>query len=549
MQIFLVKRLAQKFFTSRFLLTLLFLASACSDATTPAPSSPTPLPPPPRTVTSSTPTTTLTPTRVSLTHTRAAVTMQTHSPTTPLWDPTSTPNPTPLGTPPLPPASDTNVYFQAVTIAAYPYENFLYDAYDRSTNFSLRALDRDAYNARVSARDIRSKTFRAVILENRYLKLAFLPELGGRLYQITYKPTNQNLLYNNPVLKPTPWGMSIQKGWLAAGGIEWAFPTQEHGYEWNAPWNFETQVSDAEAMILLRDSDAVNRARVRLRVVLPAGAAYFRIETRVENPTAQPQRLQFWNNAMLNLGAEKISPQTEIIFPSDAVFLHTTANEWIPREWIPGNRATAPSVPVSMSNLAGRDLRWFQNWDTYLGFFAVDTAPAELATNFVGAYNHATQLGIARVFPPADAPGVKVFAFGPNFCCRDAYTDDASEYFELWGGIPRTFFPDDDVTFAAGETRAWTEYWLPLAGTNGLDAAAQDAALTLDVRDHQAMLTAYSAVTRAVHLVLKQNNEIVFAHQVTLTPDQVWSNQVSVSNDALEFQMRDLNDQLIVTAR
>lgn len=458
-------------------------------------------------------------------------------------DPTSTPLPTPGGTKPAPPASDANIYFETVTINAYPYQEFLHAERDPGTHILFQAFDRAAYDA--APRTPQPRTFRAVILENRYLKLTFLPDLGGRLYQITYKATGQSLLYNNRVLKPSPWGMPEQGGWLAVGGIEWAFPTQEHGYEWNASWTFETQLSDTAATIILRDSDAVDRPLVQIRVTLPAHAANFKIEPRIKNPTASPQRLQFWDNAQLNLGAQSLSPATEFIFPSDSVWIHSTGNAWISPDAIPAPGATVPKAPVSLSNLDGRDLRFYRNWDNYLGVFA----GAELATNFVGAYNHEADLGIARVFPPAQAPGVKLFAFGPNFCCRNLYTDDDSGYFELWGGISRTFFADDDVTLAPGETREWTEYWLPIAHTNGLSAASADTAISLQVRDNQANVTAYSAITRDVMVVLTENGTIARTRHVTLTPTHVWSEQIPVPNSvtAIRLQLRDLQGNLIVT--
>ncbi|MCZ7671376.1 MAG: DUF5107 domain-containing protein [Chloroflexi bacterium] len=66
------------------------------------------------------------------------------------------------------------------------------------------------------------RTFQAITLHNRYVSATVLPELGGRLYQFTDKMTGRQLLYNNPILKPTVWG---HRGWwLASGGIEWAFP-------------------------------------------------------------------------------------------------------------------------------------------------------------------------------------------------------------------------------------------------------------------------------------------------------------------------------------
>lgn len=95
------------------------------------------------------------------------------------------------------------------------------------------------------------RQFTAVILQNSTISLTVLPELGGRLYQIEDKATGRRLLYNNPVLKPTAWGW--RGWWLAAGGIEWAFPTDEHGLNEYRPWQYTTQTLSNTATITVSD--------------------------------------------------------------------------------------------------------------------------------------------------------------------------------------------------------------------------------------------------------------------------------------------------------
>jgi hypothetical protein len=535
---FFSKRLAQQIRQSRFLLLLGIALVACAN-NVPALATQTPAPTA-QVITSPMPTAART----------AAPAPSRELPT--LLSPTQTVEPTrqptlAVSAPTRARSADVMITTNEITLDVYPYESYLRDARDANTKVAFRALDRAAYDASVSGVSKQQKTFRTVILENEYLKLTFLPELGGRLYQITYKPTNQNLLYNNRVLKPSPWGMPEQQGWLAAGGIEWAFPTQEHGYEWNAPWQYETQMYDSGARIILRDSIANDRPRAQVRVTLPAHPAYFEITPRIENPTNAPMRLQFWDNAMLTLGASKqLSPRTEFNFPDDSVFVHSTANEWIPPEFVPEEGANAPRAPVSFSNLNGHDLRVFQNWDSYLGVFAQDSARANLATNFVGAYNQDAALGVARMFPPAQAPGVKLFAWGTHPCCTADYTDDGSEYFEMWGGMPRTFFPNDDVTLAPGETRSWTETWLPLAHMNGLSAASKDAALSMRADGTEITITAYSAIARQAKLVLEQNDVVIQQWDISFVPAQAVTYKIAAEKNALKLKLRDANNNSIV---
>ncbi len=428
---------------------------------------------------------------------------------------------------------------------AYPYEDYWVTRRDPETNIEYGAFDRAAFDA--AQPEPGEKTFRTIMLENEYLKLTFIPELGGRLYQVVYKPTGQSLLYNNAVLKPSPWGMPEQGGWLAAGGMEWAFPTQEHGYEWNLPWDAQVTTMTDGISVTLTDSTATDRPRVQVNVTLPSKSAYFTVSPRIENPTDEPQRIQFWLNAMLNPGSNgPVSPDTEFVLPDDSVWIHSTGNQWISEDAVPASDATSTSLPVTFSELEGRDMRLYSNWDEYLGIFAVDPSNGDLAENFVGAYNHSTAFGVARVFPPAQAPGVKLFAFGPNFCCSDAYKDDESEYFELWGGIPRTFFPDDDVTLAPGEVRTWTENWLLLPKTGGLSAAAKDAALNLRESADSVYLSVYSPIARRATVVLKQGDTIVEQWQMDFGIGQVWEQNVKTELQNLKLELQTPDGKVIV---
>lgn len=550
MQKFFVKRLAQKWFTSRFCLSLAFflLVTACAPApaATPVPLIlPETITAPASTVVLSTPTRQAQPTAVPDTASTA--------------EPTPTPAPTITRI-----APGVISYESTLELPTYPYQEFLHEELDTTTNIPYLALDREAYDA--AQPEPALKTYRTIVLENEYLQLVFLPELGGRLYQAKNKLSNQFLFYNNPVIKPSPWGMSYQGGWLAAGGMEWAFPTQEHGYEWNVPWDAQVSGDEYGLSVTLTDSTANDRPRVRVRVTLPSGGTYFIVEPAIENPTDKPQRIQFWTNAALNPGGTgTVSPQTEFIFPDDNVWIHSTGNEWIDPQFVPPSDATAPVTPVTLSDMDGRDLRRYENWDNYLGVFAVDPSaggvnPPEvdgLAQNFVAAYNHESSLGVVRVFPPAAAPGVKLFGFGPEFCCVDAYTDDGSEYFELWGGLPRTFFADDDVTLAPGETRTWQEFWLSPTRTGGVSAATQDAVLYRGQAGEQLVLSAYSAVARDAVILLKQNDTVLERWEKSFRPGDLWDMRLNMQDPAwqdiqlqnVQLELQDSDGNVIVVTQ
>ncbi|MEW6456815.1 MAG: DUF5107 domain-containing protein [Acidobacteriota bacterium] len=70
--------------------------------------------------------------------------------------------------------------------------------------------------------DVRkNKTYNAIYLENKYVKLCVLPEIGGRIFSAIDKTNNYDFFYHQHVIKPALIGML--GAWIS-GGVEWNFP-------------------------------------------------------------------------------------------------------------------------------------------------------------------------------------------------------------------------------------------------------------------------------------------------------------------------------------
>ena len=418
----------------------------------------------------------------------------------------------------------------ALTLPAAPYERYLNWGVDPNTGVPFAMLDRASFDA--AHEKPAPRTFKLVYLENQYLRLSFLPELGGRLYQVVFKPTQQSLFYNNPVIVPSGFGpfASDRNWWLAAGGMEWTVPVQEHGYEWGVPWRYHTEVTRDAASITLSDSDAPDRLRTEVTVTLRRGEAAWSVSPSVENPTGRDMRVQFWVNAMLTLGSPSMSPATQFRLPAASVRVHSTGERRLP----------SAQQTMSWPTYANVDWSDYRNWGQWLGVFSNDPGPG-----WDGAYNPDTDLGIVRVYPPASAPGVKLFAFGPKFADR-SYTDDGSQYFELWGGPNRSFWPADDVSLAAGGALRWTESWYPVSGMGGLNYGNARAALNLAVRAGQFTAAVSAPVTQRGRLTATSNGRTVLDTTVALAPGQAftahWTAAAGETSPA-HVQLRWLDEQ------
>jgi hypothetical protein len=359
-----------------------------------------------------------------------------------------------------------------ITIPTYPYAHYLdveHNAYYNITYHDLRWGEYEASNPRPTG-----QSYTLLVLENDYLKVSILPQVGGRIYELIYKGTGNNELYRNPVLKPNRWGPDEQDWWLAAGGIEWGLPVEEHGYEWGIPWQWTAVADSAGVTVTVRDTLAGDRLRARVDIFLPSERGYLVVRPRIENPTAGALDYKFWLNAMLAPGpTNRTSAGYEFVFNADWVSVHSTGDERLPGVWPHPPQGPSDAV-ILWPYYNGVDWSRLGNWDEWFGFFEYPQAAAD----FVGLYNHDAGEGVTRVFPRNVARGAKGFGMGwAHPIDSDEWTDDGSSYVELHGGVAPTFWHSAHLD--AGASVSWTEYWYPVHATGGIAAATAEGTLGL----------------------------------------------------------------------
>ncbi len=360
------------------------------------------------------------------------------------------------------------------------------------------------------------KSYRAIVLENSYIQITILPELGGRIWRIVDKTTGRTVTYQNPVIKPTHWG--YRGWWLATGGIEWCLPVEEHGLNEYRPW--DTAISGASVAVSNRE----DRTGLDITVTISLDAAhnYVTIQPRINNSTGNPQEMQFWVNAMLALNGNRATDATHFILPSAQVTVHSTGDDGLPG---PGSKLTWPLFK-------GRDMSLYANWRGYLGFFADPSAGG----SFVGAYDASSDQGIARVFPPSIARGVKFF--GGKGIDPATWTNDGSTYFELWGGLLPTFW--DYTAIQPGQTFGWIERWYPVSGLGqGFDMANTTAALRLTSQGDTASVSMVTSVNLTALVKLWQNGQTVATWQIAVGPGRAFNTTQTIMNGALGLQLLD----------
>ena len=382
-------------------------------------------------------------------------------------------------------ASVASFYTTTISIPTYPYPPFLILEHDGL--YDYHRLDWSRYGNTVPA----PQDYTLLVMENDYVRVTLLPELGGRVYQMIFKPTGHNEFYQNPVIKPTRWGPKNQQWWLAAGGLEWCLPVDEHGYEWGEPWMWSAVTSTAGVTVTMRDTLASNRLRAAMDVFLPSDRAHLVVAPHLENPTSGSVSFKYWTNAMLAPGGTNtVTADLRFILSASQMSVHATPD--VKHFPCAEPSPTGPTCRFSWPMYESHDFSRLGDWHDWLGFFEYPQAAAD----FAGVYDTALGEGVARVFPSAIARGVKVF--GPGWSKPidpETWTDDESTYVELHGGAAPTFW--DSAALAPGATLAWEEYWYPVIGIGVFTDATAEAALAVRQEGDGLSIGAHSTWARA----------------------------------------------------
>lgn len=307
------------------------------------------------------------------------------------------------------------------------------------------------------------KTYKAVYLENEYLKVTVLPELGGHLYRIFDKTMNRDVLYSNPVMK---YAMVALRGAWVSGGIEWNFPDGHTLTTVSAiDYSLRTE-ADGSAAVAVGDTERVQGMQWQVIIRLHPGRRVVETEVTLNNRSLVPGRYWYWSTA----GAPA-TPDMRFNYPMREAYPHTF--------W-----------PVfSFPKEKGVDISKFSEVPNFLSLFARNSK-----RNFFGVHYEKSDWGIAHVADYREMPGKKTWTWGTDEngdIWVDKLTDGGGQYVEFQGGRFETQMEHQFI--APHRVEHFTEYWFPVNHLGrGWDEATSDMALSITYRDNSAVITANS---------------------------------------------------------
>ena len=232
-----------------------------------------------------------------------------------------------------------------------------------------------------------------VFLENEYIKVMVMPELGGRIQMAYDKIKQRHFVYYNHVIKPSLVGLA---GPWISGGIEFNWP-QHHRPSTYLPVDCDiVENEDGSVTVWVNEMERMFHQKGMAGFTLRPGCAYLEIQGRVSNRTPLPQTFLWWANP-----AVEVNDAYQSVFPPDvnAVFDH-------------GKRAVS-SFPIAtgtyykMDYSAGVDISNYRNIPVPTSYMAVNSK-----YDFEGGYENDTKGGMLHVASHHFSPGKKQWTWG-----------------------------------------------------------------------------------------------------------------------------------------
>ena len=353
------------------------------------------------------------------------------------------------------------------------------------------------------------RTYTGIWLENRYLRILLLPELGGRVQMAYNKVNDHHFVYYNQVIKPALVGLT---GPWISGGIEFNWP-QHHRPSTFEPVDYTVEEhADGSKTVWLNEVERMFRTKGMAGFRLYPDRAYLEIHVQLYNRTPLPQTFLWWANP-----AVSVDDNYQSIFPPDvyAVMDH-------------GKRAVS-TFPIAtgtyykVNYAPGTDISRYKNIPVPTSYMAYHSD-----FDFLGYYDHGRQAGMLHVANHHLVPGKKQWTWGNGDFGRAwdrQLTDEDGPYIELMCGA----FTDNQPDFSwlqPGEEKRFTQVFMPYTAIGGVKNASKEVALNLEIVDDHARFGVYSTSPRTLRVRLTAAGGAVYDEVHELSPERALVDEV-----------------------
>ena len=379
-----------------------------------------------------------------------------------------------------------------------------------------------------------NKAYNAVYLENEYIKVMILPELGGRVQMAYDKIKGRHFIYYNQVIKPALVGLT---GPWISGGIEFNWP-QHHRPSTFMPVDYTIEeFPDGSVTVWVSEMERMFHQKGMAGFTLYPGKAYLEIKGKVYNRTEIPQTFLWWANP-----AVAVNDFYQSVFPPDvnAVFDHGK------RDVSTFPIATGTYYKVDYS--AGVDISNYKNIPVPTSYMAIQSK-----YNFVGGYENDTHAGVLHVANHHISPGKKQWTWGNGDFGRAwdrNLTDEDGPYIELMAGV----YTDNQPDFSwlqPYEEKSFRQYFLPYRELGIVKNASKDLLLNMTPAENNSILLKVFATSRQEIIVLvKGKNKVYYKETKTFTPNDIFEKRIIPDDDSfdnIEVRLLSTEEKLLLS--
>lgn len=356
--------------------------------------------------------------------------------------------------------------------------------------------------------------YKAVYLENEYLKIMVFPQMGGRIQRAYDKTNGYDFVYYNHVIKPALVGLT---GPWISGGIEFNWP-QHHRPSTYSPVDYTlAENPDGSCTVYVSEIDKMYGTKGMAAISLYPGKAYVEIKGQLYNHTDLPQTFLWWANP-----AVPVNDHTYSVFPPDvnAVMDH-------------GKRAVS-TFPIATGEYykcdysAGVDISRYKNVKVPTSYMA-----AHSDFDFIGNYDESLEAGLLHVADHHISPGKKQWTWGNGDFGRTwdkNLTDEDGPYIELMTGV----FTDNQPDFTwlkPHEEKTFVQYFMPYKVVGRVGNATKEAMVSLQEEDGLAVLKVYATSEYPQACIrVTENGRTIYEETADLSPEKCHVCSFSVEN-------------------
>ncbi len=347
------------------------------------------------------------------------------------------------------------------------------------------------------------KTYKAVTLENDFIRMEVLPEIGGRIFTALDKTDNYDFFYRQHVIKPALVGML--GAWIS-GGVEWNIPHHHRATSF-MPVDYRlVENADGSRTVWVGEIELRHRMRWEIGLTVYPGKSYVEATVRLYNRTPLVNSFLYWANP-----AVFANPDYQVIFPPDVNIVTFHAKDQF-SYW-----PISSSVFNGVDYTRGVDISWWKNHPNPTSFFAWSSE-----MDFHAGYDHGRKAGVVEVGTHNIVVGKKFWEWGngPEGRLWDRIlTDTDGPYIELMVGAYSDNQPDYSWIQPC-EVRSFKQYWYPIRDIGGVKNATREAAVNLDVEAGKTVKLGFNATSQYAdaRVLLQSGARTLLDQRVTISP-------------------------------